>query len=734
MYLLAFSLPLFNAAIAVSYDFFGWWLWFGLIPLQMCLAFFLSPPRLKFRTWIALPAVLILVSIVAVTGFSSAAWSFVLGGLAAFATTSLVFKAGGRGRTIAAAEMFVLGLIYFKMLSFSRASEAIARESSGITQIILFASVGAFLLHGLVLYLSAFRMGIGRKSRRELALFFALAVPVGLFIALLMPADFVDHSIVFNRLKEPPKPQLTMLDDYADSLPGGNLRSNRDLGDEDGSNEGDDANSQGQQDGDDGRGGRQNSLEGYPGQNWGDEQMGEGGESKQYAVMVVASPVEPVYAADGYFQRFDAEQGFVFSKDEELNGLTYQRLLETWQNRDIAPDAKREVQDIFVLSTIPKRVLAYEPRSVAPTVLNRRYHPFSYSYTSSSAISATNERDWRRLRDLNEQEKAALTEFLQLPLAEENREAFTAYLARILGGEQSYYGRISAILQSFGTYQYEIGFDDDLSVAKMRRFLFETKTGDCTEFSNTTGILGRLAGIPTRIVTGYLASSGLQTLAHRRGIRVLRESIEQLQQFEERDLYLVTTAHRHSWVQFYLAGYGWVDFETTAYAIPPAGSGNPNSMDVVIPIIQETEPAPKFEIPWFVLLRLLMFVIAIAAAGLYLYRYVGELYLVILSRSQSRHALKALGRVLLLRLASEGYKVKDSSQTFLEYSEQHPEIAPFASLYTSLRYREPFPSDEWERAWAQLRESYSAALTGSRKKGLPAAFKRVFSLKGVAYL
>ena len=197
---------------------------------------------------------------------------FLCGGLVAFVSTFLVFKTGGRGRTIATLEIFALGILYYKMLSFSRASEEVARQSSGIAQVILFLAMGAFLLHCLLLYFASFQGESFKKNRRELALFFALIVPIGLLLALLMPPGFVSHSIVMNRLKEEPNPDLVPLDQYADGLPGGNLLSER-RGDEGENGQGNGEGRNGQ-DGEDGEG--QAQLEGWPSDRWGDQQMGQG--------------------------------------------------------------------------------------------------------------------------------------------------------------------------------------------------------------------------------------------------------------------------------------------------------------------------------------------------------------------------------------------------------------------------------------------------------------------------
>jgi transglutaminase-like putative cysteine protease len=732
LYLTAFSLPVFHPGVVISYDVTGWWLFYVLIPAEMALAYFLSPPRLRLKSWLLVAGLLILFSIVLVSGFGPIALLFLGAGVFAFVSTILVFKTGGRGRTLATLEVFALGILYYKMLSFSRASEEVARQSSGIAQVILFLSIGAFLLHCLLMYFASFQGESFKRNRRELALFFGLIVPIGLLLALLLPPDFVKHSIVLNRLKEEPNPKLIPLDQYAEGLPGGNLLSDRRFGKE---NEG----GQGTRDGEGEQNGEQGEaqLEGWPSDRWGEQEMGqgEGGQRRQRAVMVVASKMDPVYAAESYFGGFDPDRGFVYSNDEPLNELTYIRLLETWQDREYVSDERREAQEIFFFSTIPDRVLAYRPRSVEPTVLNRQFHPFNYSYTSVSDISTSSPYDWTMIPDLTAREREDLSEYLSIPLHEQDRQRFEGYLRGIVAQEQLYFEKISAILRSFSEYQYEIGFDDDVSVEKMEKFLFETKEGDCTEFSNTTAILARLAGIPARVVTGYLATEELQTTAHLRGLLVLQQAIEPLQQFPLSELYLVTTAHHHSWVQLYLPRYGWVDFESTTFAIPPMGSGDPNSMNVVIPIIQgDKGPLPIFQFPWRLALKVLVGLVLVGILGAYTLRYGREVYLFIVSKAQNTRALRALQEALLMRLAAEGYSVKVPSQTIQEYSESYPELGGFASLYTRLRYRERFEPGEKDRAWRDLRENFQRILGQSRKKGLKHLARRMFSLKGLYYL
>ncbi len=734
LYLLAFSLPVIHPSIAVPYDRTGWWLWFALVPGEMLIAFYFSPPRFRFKTWVLSACALISVSIIFISGFSSASFIFMAAGTVSFLLTVLIFKTGALGQRVAVLEQFFLGMLYYKMLCFSRASESIARENSGLTQLILVIIVCAFLFHGLVIYLSAFEQGSGKRGRRELLLFLSAAVPVLLVIAFILPPDFVKHSMVLNRINRDVSPRPIPLDESGDGLEGGNLQARRLLenerfkwGQADGLRSGErEGNGDGEEPG-------QNALEGLPADQWGN-QMGGEGESKQYAVMAVASPVDPVYAAEAYFGDFDPVRGFFISKEESLNELTYLRFVETWRDMEYQRERKRYPFDIFYLSTLSDRVLAYKPFTIEPTVLQRKYHPFNFSYCTVSKISRSQRRDWLAIEDLNPDERNSLMKYLEIPLEESVLPAFESYLEQAVAGKTGYYERIEAVLKSFSSFQYKLGFKDDVSVSRLKDFLMRTREGDCTEFSNTTAILARLAGIPSRVVTGYLASRNLQTRAHRRGIRILQDAIEPLREFPLNNLYLVTTAHHHSWVQLYMPGYGWVDFETTAHAIPPLPGGDANSMDVVIPLIQDQRlPEQFFRFPWLMTLRVLFCLLFVGIILTYIYRYGKEIYFHCLLRDRNIKALKALFKLLLIKLSVNGYTLKPPCQTALEYSSVYPELRGFASLYTMLRYREKYEPGEWERSWDTLQKSYLEILKSCRKPGLWNLLRRLFGLKCLYY-
>jgi transglutaminase-like putative cysteine protease len=709
LYLLALCMPLFHPAIVVAYDYTGWWVWFFLIPGEITVAAFLSPPRIKWRYTLLFAGGLLFISSL-IAGISGSFSLVLAGGTGAFIITLLIFKTKLLGRTVSVLEQLFLAYIYYKLLNFSRASEAAAHSSTGITQILLVLTIASFLFHGLALYFSGFVSGDRRRRRRE-AIVFSLLVPAFLAVAFLLPPDFVRHSIVFNA---PGDDLLKDIPYDSDGFPYD--RGGR--GDENG------------RQGEDGEEGR---LQGLPSDQWGTRPGDGDGEGKQYAVMVVASEYEPVYGAESYYGDFDPVRGFRYSTEEPLNELSYIRLLDTWRDPDPPFDALRREFPVRYFSTIPDKSIPYRPARVAPTILNKRFHPFDYTYNVVSRVHTGSEKVWREIDGLTSGERRQLAPYLEIDLPEEYRGVFEAYLEDAYGADAGFYERIDGILRNFSDYQYELGFDDSVRVEKLHRFLSTTKSGDCTEFSNTAAILGRMAGIPSRVVTGYLASRGLQTFAHLRGLVELQRMIEPLQAYPLESLYLVTTAHHHSWVQYYLPGYGWVDFETTAEAIPPPISGDMNARDVVIPLIEEREVSEEqFTFPWLLVAKLFGGMAALAVFGLYLFRYIRQGVYALVSRGNDSRGLHALYALALMKTAAGGWKRKEGWETALEYGETYPAFRPFAVLYTELRYRERLAPEERETKYRRLRELY-ADLARQRDGGISGAIRRFFSLRGIRY-
>jgi len=719
VYFLAVAAPLYHPAVRVSYDRPGILLWFVIVPLGFVLAYLRVKSLSRAQMRIALGVGLPLIGAVAVRGVSQAAVQFAVVGVAAFALSFIVFQSRARGREVAVLEPFLPALLYHRLMSFSRASEELAASSIGVTRLVLIILISGFLAHGLIIYLCFFQQnGIryGRRVRKEVAVFLLVGVLVLGTVVTAIPPDFVDNPIVRNLLGGEADQDPERIDQYGEGLENGALRAD---GRPNNTN------------GEDG----ESALRGIPSDRW--PQPGRDGDGStprnQHAVMVVAAEASPSYLADRYYSLLDPQAGFAHARDKELNELSNMRTLETWRSSSPALERGRRRESIEVLSTLPERYIAYNPESFEPTTLDRRFHPFSYSYRAVSAVGRITRGMRARVAEPNEALRAELAEYLEVPLSDADRAVFADHLARAVDIEDSYHERIEGILRSFETFQYHAGYSNNVSVRYMVNFLANTQEGDCVEFSHSTAILARMAGIPSRVVTGYLAAAELQTPAHRRGLQLLIEDLPALQEFDPDSLYLVTTAHRHAWVQLYLPEHGWVEFETTSYSIPPVGLGDPNQRDVIIPLMrnaQRTVPGPVVRPQ--VVLRFLAAVILLGVLGLLVYRYLLEIALMLQARGSSDRAARALFRLVLLRYASDGYPGKARSATALEYAAEHPELGQFAEIYTELRYRVSMQESERESLMKQLRNEAIAALARARRPGLAAAVRRLLSLRGLA--
>jgi transglutaminase-like putative cysteine protease len=128
-------------------------------------------------------------------------------------------------------------------------------------------------------------------------------------------------------------------------------------------------------------------------------------------------------------------------------------------------------------------------------------------------------------------------------------------------------------------------------------FLFGIQKGYCDFYATTMVVLARAAGIPARLVTGYIGGYYDQDL----------------------DAYLVTADLAHSWVEVYFPDYGWIIFEPTggrpaidrpAETAPKFTSDYPASYD---PLAPEKE---KIDLNWTTLTLLsVLTVLALGVVG-----------------------------------------------------------------------------------------------------------------------
>lgn len=77
-------------------------------------------------------------------------------------------------------------------------------------------------------------------------------------------------------------------------------------------------------------------------------------------------------------------------------------------------------------------------------------------------------------------------------------------------------------------------------------FLFETKSGFCEHYASSFALLMRIAGIPSRVVLGYLGGEPNRI----------------------RDYYMVWQSDAHAWTEVLIEGRGWVRVDPTAALAP----------------------------------------------------------------------------------------------------------------------------------------------------------------------
>ena len=147
-----------------------------------------------------------------------------------------------------------------------------------------------------------------------------------------------------------------------------------------------------------------------------------------------------------------------------------------------------------------------------------------------------------------------LADYTTLPAGIE--EGVYALTMQVTGGAETAYDRAEAIadyLRGHMRYALDVEYppsDRDF----VSYFLLDSQTGYCSYFASAMAVMGRIAGLPTRYVEGYLARPG------------------------EAGEAVLTGEDAHAWAEIYFNGVGWIPFDATAGASgrseEPGVSGN----------------------------------------------------------------------------------------------------------------------------------------------------------------
>ncbi len=94
-------------------------------------------------------------------------------------------------------------------------------------------------------------------------------------------------------------------------------------------------------------------------------------------------------------------------------------------------------------------------------------------------------------------------------------------------------------------------------------FLNDTKEGYCTYFATAAVMMFRSAGVPARYVEGYAFYSGdIDNITDTNSVTYYDMDAETGRHVNYGEV-IVKDYHAHAWVEFYVDGIGWIDYEVT---------------------------------------------------------------------------------------------------------------------------------------------------------------------------
>lgn len=129
--------------------------------------------------------------------------------------------------------------------------------------------------------------------------------------------------------------------------------------------------------------------------------------------------------------------------------------------------------------------------------------------------------------------------FLQLP---DDTSGKTQQLAEDLTGNSgSDNERAQKILNHFADFRYTLEMENDPDKTALEHFLFQRKAGHCEYFASAMVILLRSAGVPARLVNGFVG----------------------VEWNEWGDYLIIRQSHAHSWVEAFIPGKGWTVYDPT---------------------------------------------------------------------------------------------------------------------------------------------------------------------------
>jgi protein-glutamine gamma-glutamyltransferase len=128
--------------------------------------------------------------------------------------------------------------------------------------------------------------------------------------------------------------------------------------------------------------------------------------------------------------------------------------------------------------------------------------------------------------------------FLQLPNISPKTHALADSLTRNVRSDEN---RAQKILDHFKDFRYTLEMENDSDKTALEHFLFVRKAGHCEYFASAMVILLRSAGVPARLVNGFVG----------------------VEWNEYGNYLIIRQQHAHSWVEAFIPGKGWAVYDPT---------------------------------------------------------------------------------------------------------------------------------------------------------------------------
>lgn len=124
----------------------------------------------------------------------------------------------------------------------------------------------------------------------------------------------------------------------------------------------------------------------------------------------------------------------------------------------------------------------------------------------------------------------------------------------ITAGLEYDYQKAEAIERYFheNSFVYNLGYEPPEDSDTPEYFLFESKTGICSDFATAFTLLARASGLTVRYVEGFVMQAATDTT----------------------NMYNIYTDNAHAYPEVYIPGAGWMIYEPTPSNILAAGDGN----------------------------------------------------------------------------------------------------------------------------------------------------------------